>query len=37
MVMAQWARSELHLASVIGRVTRGNGNEKPSGWGDLDG
>lgn len=38
-VMDKWARNELHLASVIGRVTRGNGNvpppEPPSGWGEL--
>ena len=33
------ARSELHLAMMMSRTTRGNGNvppsEHPSGWGDL--
>ena len=31
-VMAHWAKEELHLAMVVGRVTRGNGNVTPDGW-----
>jgi hypothetical protein len=31
-VMAHWAKEEVHLAMVIGRVTRGNGNVTPDGW-----
>jgi hypothetical protein len=34
-VLANWAKNEIHLATVVGRVTRGNGNVTPSGWGDL--
>ena len=34
-VMGQWAKNELHLAMVVGRVTRGNGTEHPSDWGAL--
>jgi hypothetical protein len=34
-VVANWAKSEIHLATVVGRVTRGNGNVTPSAWGDL--
>ncbi len=35
-ILAQWARSEIHLATIVGRVTRGKGDEKPSDWGELD-
>lgn len=35
-VMCAWAAPTMHLANVVGRVTRGNGFEKPSGWSDLD-
>ena len=38
-VMDKWARSELHLAMVVTRVTKGNGIappvESPSAWGDI--
>ena len=39
-VFSEWARSEIHLATVVGRVTRGNGKAPPvdahSDWGGLD-
>lgn len=38
-VMDRWARSELHLAMVVNRVSKSNGSvppvEPPSDWGGL--
>jgi len=34
-VMSTWARDQIHLATIVSRVTRGNGNGTPSDWGDL--
>jgi hypothetical protein len=30
-----WAIDQIHLASLVARMSRGNGNVPPSEWGDL--
>lgn len=32
-VLVEWAKKEVHVASLVERLTRGNGDVPPSQWG----
>lgn len=32
-VLVEWAKKEVHVASLVERLTRGNGDGSPSQWG----
>lgn len=34
-VLARWATDQIHLATLVSRLTRGNGNAPPSEWGEI--
>lgn len=34
-VLSQWARDQIHLATVVERLSRGNGITPPSDWAEL--
>lgn len=36
-VFGEWAKETIHTASLVLRMTRGNGNDPQSGWGELGG